>query len=813
MRKKLKRRYADLFEFVPIGFFTFGPEGRILEANPAGARLLGRDDRSGLIDQKFTEFVAEDFHSGFLKHCKKVFESGNREAIDLKLVRKDRSIFWAQLESIAVPADDGLYNGRQFNTAITDITDRKQAEDSLCHALEKSHQQAREVSALLDSTRAVLQYSEFKNSAKSIFNSCKNLIGAKAGYVALLTKDGSENELLHLDAGGLACTVDPALPMPIRGLREKAYRLRKTIYDNHFSQSAWVALLPEGHVKLDNVLFSPLVIDERAVGLIGLANKPEGFTEHDARIASGFAKFASVALFNSRTLESLEHSEEHFRSVAETAIDAVITADNNGKIIFWNKKAELMFGHKANEIIGQPVAIIMPERFREDHLKGLNRAASRKKAKIIGNTFELVGLKKDGSEFPLELSLAKWETKEGIFFTAIIRDISQRKQARDELERRVDERTVELGEANKQLRRQIIECQQAQGALRESELKYATLVEDALIGVYIIQDGKIEFANEKFADIYGYSKEELIGMDSLKLVHPDDRPLVKKLREKRLRGEKVPAEYESRGLKKNRDIIWVMRSFSPITYKGRLAISGIVSDISKRREAEEALRQSDKELRILSNELLSAEEKERKRIARELHDGIGQALSAIKFSVESALLEMRHANDPIYRGSLESVIPLTQKTIEEVRRIIKDLRPSILDDLGILATIGWFCREFQDVYAGIRIQIAIEIEEKDVPPHLKTAIYRIMQEALNNVAKHSRADLVNLRLRKIVTGLELSIRDNGRGFNLDKTMALKTSRRGFGLASMRERAELSGASFEINSAAGQGTLIRVSWAL
>jgi signal transduction histidine kinase len=256
-----------------------------------------------------------------------------------------------------------------------------------------------------------------------------------------------------------------------------------------------------------------------------------------------------------------------------------------------------------------------------------------------------------------------------------------------------------------------------------------------------------------------------------------------------------------------------MRSFSPITYKGRLAISGIVSDISKRREAEEALRQSDKELRILSNELLSAEEKERKRIARELHDGIGQALSAIKFSVESALLEMRHANAPIYRGSLESVIPLTQKTIEEVRRIIKDLRPSILDDLGILATIGWFCREFQDVYAGIRIEIAIEIEEKDVPPHLKTAIYRIMQEALNNVAKHSRADLVNLRLRKIVAGLELSIRDNGRGFNLDKTMALKTSRRGFGLASMRERAELSGASFEINSAAGEGTVIRVAWTL
>ena len=302
-------------------------------------------------------------------------------------------------------------------------------------------------------------------------------------------------------------------------------------------------------------------------------------------------------------------------------------------------------------------------------------------------------------------------------------------------------------------------------------------------------------------------------MDSLNLVHPDDRLLVKKLREKRLSGEKVPAEYESRGLKKNGDIIWVMRSFSPINYRGRPAISGIVTDISKRRRAEEALRKSDKELRILSNQLLSAEEKERKRIARELHDGIGQALSAIKFSVENALLEKRHATDSIDPGSLESVIPLTQKTIEEVRRIIKDLRPSILDDLGIVATIGWFCREFQNVYTGVRIETAIEIEENEVPPHLKTTIYRIMQEALNNVAKHSRANSVQLQLKKTESHLNLIVHDNGQGFDVDKAIALETSRRGFGLASMRERAELSGAAFEIDSAVGQGTAISVKWTL
>jgi PAS domain S-box-containing protein len=816
MKAALNRRYADMFEFVPIGFFTLGPEGRILEVNPTGARLLGAE-RSDLIDQKFTKFIADGFQAGFLRHCKKVLESGNRETYDLQLFKANQSLFWAQLESIAVTAGDSL-NGQQFNAAITDITDRKQAEDALCNALDKSHQQAREVTALLESSQAVLQYREFKDSAKSIFNSCKNLIGAKAGYVALLTPDGTENDLLHLDAGGLSCTVDPSLPMPIRGLREKAYRSCKTVFDNRFSKSKWMDFLPNGHVVLENVLFAPLVIDNCAVGLLGLANKPGGFTEHDARIAAGFSEFASVALLNSRTLKSLEHSEERFRSVVETAIDAIVTVDGNGRIIFWNQEAEMMFGYKAAELVGQPVAVIMPERLREAHQRGLNQAASRKKPKITGNILELVGLRKDASEFPLELSLSNWKTKEGIFFTAIIRDISERRgaekelqAARDELEQRVQVRTAELGETNLELRKQITECEQAQSALRESELKYATLVEDALIGVYIIQDGKIEFANERLADIYGYSKDELLGMESLDLVHPDDRPLVKKIREKRLTGEKVPAEYESKGLKKNGDIIWVMRSFSRITYKGRPAISGIVADISKRRRAEEALRKSDKELRVLSNQLLSAEEKERKRIARELHDGIGQALSAIKFSVENALLEQRAATNPVDLGSLEAVIPLTQKTIEEVRRIVKDLRPSILDDLGILATIRWFCREFQNVYAGIRIETAIGVEENEVSPYLKTTVYRIMQEALNNVAKHSQANFVRLQLKKNKSHLNLSIRDNGRGFNLDKVMALKTSRRGFGLASMRERAELSGATFSIDAVPDKGTTIKIAW--
>ena len=520
----------------------------------------------------------------------------------------------------------------------------------------------------------------------------------------------------------------------------------------------------------------------------------------------------------SALLESLEHSEQRFRSVVETAIDAIITIDSRGKIIFWNQQAERMFGYSNTEIIGQPTTVIMPQRYRKAHKQSMHQMASMGKYNTSEKVRELEGLKKDGSEFPLELSIAKWDTHEGSFFTAIVRDISERKQvekalqtAREELEKRVAERTVELAKANKELQHRIDECELAETALRESEHKYSTLVEDALIGVYIAQDDKIVFANDKFAEIYGYSKEELVGMGSLNLVHPEDRTMVRELREKRLNGEKVPSEYEIRGLKKNGETIWVMRSYSLIQYDGRPAISGIVADRTTRRLAEDALRKSDKELRILSNQLLSAEEQERKRMARELHDSIGQSLSAIKFSVENTLRELQDRSALSDSASLEAVVPITQKTIEEVRRIVKDLRPSILDDLGILATIAWFCREFQTVYSNIQIEKQIDITENDIPLPLKTTIYRVLQEALNNVAKHSGANRVQLCVQKRDAKIALMVKDNGKGFDLENKISLTPSQRGFGLASMRERAQLSGAHFDIQSEIGKGTSIRVVW--
>jgi signal transduction histidine kinase len=228
-------------------------------------------------------------------------------------------------------------------------------------------------------------------------------------------------------------------------------------------------------------------------------------------------------------------------------------------------------------------------------------------------------------------------------------------------------------------------------------------------------------------------------------------------------------------------------------------------------QSREALTKSEEELRILSSQLLTAQELERGRIARELHDGIGQSLSAVKFRVEDAVGQIAKGSPDSGAHSLNSLIPTIQSTVEEVRRITMALRPSTLDDLGILATIAWFCREFQETYANVRIQKEIDIAETDIPESLKTVIYRVLQEALNNVAKHSGAGSVTIFLAKRADTIELTIEDNGRGFDLKEALDIDGSERGFGLGSMKERIELSGGSFSLESVRREGTTVRASW--
>lgn len=239
-----------------------------------------------------------------------------------------------------------------------------------------------------------------------------------------------------------------------------------------------------------------------------------------------------------------------------------------------------------------------------------------------------------------------------------------------------------------------------------------------------------------------------------------------------------------------------------------------MEDITERKVAEQKLRKSEKQLRVLSAQLMTMQERQKKHISRELHDSIGQYLTAIKFSMENTILQLNEKHDiSKATGFLEAGINLLKQTIDEVRRIMMDLRPSILDDLGILATISWFCRELQVVYISMNVSQDIQLAEEDIPEPLKIIIYRILQEALNNAAKHSSANHVHVSLKKVTNRIQLTVEDNGKGFDLKQVASNYdiSVLEGLGLISMRERAELTGGSLVIESQLGKGTAIIASW--
>ncbi len=236
----------------------------------------------------------------------------------------------------------------------------------------------------------------------------------------------------------------------------------------------------------------------------------------------------------------------------------------------------------------------------------------------------------------------------------------------------------------------------------------------------------------------------------------------------------------------------------------------LTREIFERKRSENELSESEKQLRLLSSQLITAQEEERKRIAREVHDSIASSLVAIKVCLENTV--HRLTQEMPVTESIATSISITQDAIDESRRIISDLRPPLLDDLGVLATIGWFSRQYQSIHPDIFIEKQLEIQETEIPEVLKIAIFRIIQEALNNVAKYSRAEMVNLCLQKTENGIVLMVEDFGVGFDVSILMSRDSKTTGWGIAGMKERTELTGGVFDIQSVPGEGTTVRCWWA-
>jgi PAS domain S-box-containing protein len=409
--------------------------------------------------------------------------------------------------------------------------------------------------------------------------------------------------------------------------------------------------------------------------------------------------------------EALLETEEGVRSIVQSTDDAIIVMDTQGQVAFWNRGAEKMFGYAAEEMMGRPVTRIVPERFRDAHQRGVQRVAAAGRLTVQANMFELVGLRKDGTECPVEFSLAAWTAKQGLLITGILRDITERKRAEAalrlahaELEERVAARTADLASANMRLHAEVAERKRAEEALRDAQKR--------------LQRWNVEL-------------EQAVNTKTAELL------------------------------------------------------------------------QSQERLRALATELNLAEQRERKRLATELHDYLQQMLVFGKMQIGQG---KRYATGlPGCEDVMNRVDEIFSDALMYTRTLVADLSPPVLRDHGLFAGLKWLGEQMQK--HNMTVKAIVPEKELTLPEDQQVLLFQSVRELLINASKHAGTDEALVKVEVQPSCLRIAVSDEGKGFDLaaaDSTPSAGISSK-FGLFSIRERMRALGGSFDLESAPGKGT--------
>ena len=460
-------------------------------------------------------------------------------------------------------------------------------------------------------------------------------------------------------------------------------------------------------------------------------------------------------------------SEKTVLRLATTVLDsndAVIICDLKDRIIAWNKGAQKMYGYAEAEALGMNIRRLMPKNklIRARELVRVAVAQGKKAAPI-----EIQRRTKDGRTLDVMLTVTVLRDDKGspVEVATTERDITEQKRA--ERERKLSGKTV---------------------------LRLANSVLDSNDAVIIcdLKDRIIAW-NKGAQKMYGYTEAEALAM-SIRRLMPENKLI--KAREL-VQVSAAPIEIQRRT--KDGRTLDVMLTVTVLRDdKGSpVEVATTERDITERKRAE-------RELRSLHARVISAQETERKRLARGLHDGVGQILSGVKFRMESLPGEIGLSGKAA--AKIIEVGGVLNRAISEIRRVSQNLMPSELVDLGLESALRTLCREFKE-RAGVRVTLRTGHVPPDVAPDLTLAIFRIAQEALNNVEKHSKATVATIDLSRKGKEIVLVVSDNGIGFTLGGNRP--PDGRGIGLGSMRERAESVGGSIELYSEPGAGTRLSV----
>lgn len=353
----------------------------------------------------------------------------------------------------------------------------------------------------------------------------------------------------------------------------------------------------------------------------------------------------------------------------------------------------------------------------------------------------------------------------------------------------------------------ISERKLAEAALRESEEFWRTIIETAPDAIFLMDETyNVLQSNVAAEKIYGYGRGELLTKSLYDLRSPETRDeIVTQMQEALVRNG---ARWETTHCRKDGSAFPVEVSTKPFVVAGRLRFIHLVREITERKRAEEELSRSRERLRALNNHLQTVIEEERARIAREIHDDVGQMMTAIKMDLSLSLQTLESVKEKKIRTDLEgevrALIGLLDQGVQSIRKIIRDLRPEVLETMGLIAGIRWQAQEFEK-RSKVKMVLSLPTEELLLDKPTSVALFRIVQEALTNVARHAHAKTVELALDLTESGILVRIADDGRGIS-DVALAKSHS---FGLLAMRERVAALGGTLSIRRKQQRGTAVEV----
>ncbi len=504
-------------------------------------------------------------------------------------------------------------------------------------------------------------------------------------------------------------------------------------------------------------------------------------------------------------------------AIIRNATDGIVICDMRlpgAPIIFSNPAFSMMTGYSQEEVLGWNCNFLQNTDTAQPN-RELIRAAIRKREPL--RTL-MRNYRRDGTLFWNELGLYPLSDAQGgeHYYASTQRDVTQAvlneealRSTRDELEQRVLERTAELVQANALLHQEIAERRRVESALIDTRAILTTAQDMAHLGSWSfdIASNEMYCSDEIFA-ICGESPQSVSPSIALAhhYVHPDDREQ-SEAEFTRCLLERCDYKYEKRILRRD-GTVRTIRAWNRTVVDATgqpVRLIGSWLDITEHREAEKVLRQTQESLRKLGAHQEYIKENERKRIAREIHDELGAILTGIKAYQAVAINQVSRYGIPPFH-SLAEANRLANEAIGTVRRVITDLRPSVLDELGIWSAIEWVAERIT-VRAGLSLNLQIDdhIIDSKLDAERSIALFRIVQEALTNVQRHARATHVSLQILCTDDALHIDISDNGIGVSAEQV----DQQESWGLLGMRERIGHFGGTLHISGIPDRGTTVSV----